>query len=176
MSSFWSKLSRPIFAMAPMADVTDPAFRRLIARHGPPHVFWTEFVSADGLHYTREIKRLADEANPLVGMLARSEGERPIVAQIFSSRPDMVAYGAGLAERLGFDGVDLNMGCPDKKVEKQGSGASLIRRPALAAALVRAARAATLSSRQSIDSSIWARLPTLSSLRLYQAYASPSRP
>lgn len=143
MSSFWSELPRPIFVMAPMADVTDAAFRRLIARHGPPHVFWTEFVSADGLHYTREIKRLADEANPLVGMLARSEGERPVVAQIFSSRPDMIAYGAELAERLGFDGVDLNMGCPDKTVEKQGSGASLILRPALAASLVRAARAAT---------------------------------
>ncbi len=143
MTSFWSNLPRPIFAMAPMADVTDAAFRRLIARHGPPHVFWTEFVSADGLHFTREVKKRHDDDNPLMGILARSEGDRPIVAQIFSAKQDMIAYGAELAERLGFDGVDLNMGCPDKTVEKQGSGASLIRKPALAAALLRAARAAT---------------------------------
>ncbi|TSC69731.1 MAG: hypothetical protein G01um101449_559 [Parcubacteria group bacterium Gr01-1014_49] len=129
--------------MAPMADVTDAAFRQLVAKRGAPHVFWTEFVSADGLYHTREIKKMKDEENPLMGILAKSENERPIIAQIFSSKPEMIAYAAKLVEELGFDGVDINMGCPDKAVEKQGAGAALVKNPELAAKLIRAAQEAS---------------------------------
>lgn len=143
MQSFWSKLSKPFFVMAPMADVTDAAFRRLLLKRGAPDVFWTEFVSADGLYHTREVKRMKDGENPLMGILAKCAGERPIIAQIFSAKPDMISYAAKLVEELGFDGVDLNMGCPDRAVERQGAGAALVKNPQLAVELIRAAQQAT---------------------------------
>ncbi len=143
MESFWEKLPRPFFAMAPMADVTDPAFRKLVAKRGKPDITWTEFVSADGLYHTREIQKMRDDENPLMRDLQFDESERPIVAQIFSSKPEMIAYAAKLAFDLGFDGVDLNMGCPDSSIEKQKAGAALIKTPALAVELIRAAQSAS---------------------------------
>ena len=68
--SFWNNLKKPFFAMAPMADVTDVAFRALVAKRGKPDVFWTEFVSADGLYHTREIAKMPDAENPLMRDLA----------------------------------------------------------------------------------------------------------
>lgn len=141
--SFWNRLPAPFFAMAPMADVTDAAFRALVATRGAPDVFWTEFVSADGLYHTRELGKLPDAENPLMRDLARSADERPIVAQLFSSDPAMIAYATKLVVGLGFDGVDLNMGCPDKSVERQGCGAAMIRTPEAARAVIRAAREAS---------------------------------
>jgi len=126
-----------------MADVTDPAYRRLIAQTAKPDVMWTEFVSADGLYYTREVKKIADSENPLMRDLRYGEGERPIVAQIFGSNPEHIAYAAALAEKLGFDGVDLNMGCPDKTIEKQGAGAAMMKNPAQAKEIIKAAKGAT---------------------------------
>ena len=117
MKSFWNELKKPFFVMAPMADVTDAAYRRLIAEVGKPDVTWTEFVSADGLYHTREMKKIPDEENPLMRDLQYSEIERPIVAQLFSSKPEMMEYAAKLCEDLGFEGVDINMGCPDKSIE-----------------------------------------------------------
>lgn len=126
-----------------MADVTDVAFRALIAKRGKPSVFWTEFVSADGLYHTREIQKMPDAENPLMRDLLFEEDQRPIVAQIFSAKPDMIAYAAKLAEDLGFDGVDINMGCPDRTIEKQGAGACLMKTPELAVEIIRAAKSAT---------------------------------
>ncbi len=143
MKSFWESLPKAFFAMAPMADVTDPAWRALVAKLGRADVSWTEFVSADGLYYTREVKKIPDAENPLMRDLAFGEGERPIVAQIFSSKPEMIAYGARLAHELGFDGVDINMGCPDRSIEGQGAGACLIKTPEIAVELIRAAQAAS---------------------------------
>ncbi len=143
MESFWNRLPKPFFVMAPMADVTDAAFRALVAKRGAPDVYWTEFVSADGLYHTREIRKLPDTENPLMRDLLKSETERPIVAQIFSSDPDMIAYATKLVSDLGFDGVDLNMGCPDRSIEKQGCGAAMIRNPEAAQAVIRAAQEAS---------------------------------
>ncbi len=143
MQSFWNHLPKPFFVMAPMADVTDAAFRQLVAKRGAPAVFWTEFVSADGLYHTREIKKMKDEENPLMGILAKSDVEHPIIAQIFSSKPEMITYATKLVAELGFDGVDINMGCPDRAVEKQGAGAALLKNPALAVELIRAAQEAS---------------------------------
>ncbi|MBU2103858.1 tRNA-dihydrouridine synthase [Patescibacteria group bacterium] len=140
MESFWQKLNKPLFVLAPMADVTDPAYRRLIAEYAPPSVMWTEFVSADGLYHTREKAGMKDSENPLVRDLLFREGERPIVAQLFSSRPEMMSYAAKLCAELGFDGVDINMGCPDRSIEKQGCGAAMIKSPENAKAIIRAAR------------------------------------
>lgn len=123
-----------------MADVTDPAFRRLIAQHKSADVMWTEFVSADGLYHTREMKKMLDEENPLVRDLLYTEGERPIVAQFFSAKPEMIRYAAKFAAERGFDGVDVNMGCPDKSIEKQGAGAAMMKSPELVASIVEAMR------------------------------------
>jgi len=140
--AFWNKLPKPFFAMAPMKDVTDIAFRALVARKGKPDVFWTEFVSVDGLYHTREIAKMDDTVNPLMRDLLIGEGQRPVVAQIFSSKPEMITYATKLVAELGFDGVDLNMGCPDRSVEKQGAGAALVKNPALAAELIRVTKEA----------------------------------
>jgi nifR3 family TIM-barrel protein len=129
--------------MAPMADVTDPAFRALVAKCGKPSIFWTEFVSADGLYYTREVKKINDEENPLMRDLQFAPEQRPIVAQIFSSKPDMIAYATKLVAELGFDGVDINMGCPDKTIERQGCGAAMIKTPKLAQEIIRTAKEAS---------------------------------
>lgn len=120
---FWAKLPKPFFVSAPMADVTDSAFRQMIAKYsrhnekgGGPDVFWTEFVSADGLCSAgREV---------LKRDLDFSKNEHPIVAQIFSSNPENMRKTAQLIKELGFDGIDINMGCPDKSIEKQGAGAA----------------------------------------------------
>lgn len=142
--SFWKSLPKPFFALAPMADVTDPAYRRLIAEYKAPDVTWTEFVSADGLYHMREKAHKPDEENPLMRDLQYTEAERPIVAQLFSSRPEMMAYAANLCKDLGFDGVDINMGCPDKSIEKQGSGAAMIKSPDVARDVIRAAQTSGL--------------------------------
>lgn len=123
-----------------MADVTDAAFRRVIVRYGKPDVLWTEFCSADGLWHTRERQRLPDVENPLMQDLQFDPSERPIVAQFFTADPEKMEYAAALARELGFDGVDINMGCPDRSVEKQGAGAALIQQPARAGELIRAAK------------------------------------
>lgn len=140
MDTFWARLSKPFFVLAPMADVTDPAYRKLIAEHGKPDVTWTEFVSADGIYHMREKKGVPDDENPLMRDLAFTEGERPIVAQLFSSDPVAMAYTAKLCAELGFDGIDINMGCPDKSIEKQGCGAAMIKNPAKAKEIIKAAR------------------------------------
>ena len=132
---FWGKLEKPIFVLAPMADVTDVAFRRIIVEVAKPSVLWTEFVSADGLALAPEVGK-----KKLLKTLEYSETERPIVAQFFTSSPEHMKEAARLARELGFDGVDINMGCPDRSVEKQGAGASLMRNVALARELVRAAK------------------------------------
>ncbi len=133
--NFWKKLKKPIFVLAPMADVTDASFRRVIAKYGKPGVTWTEFVSADGL-----VRATPEGKKKLLKDLEYSETERPIVAQLFSAKPEYMLQAAKLVKELGFDGLDINMGCPDKGVEKQGAGAALIKNPKLAREVIRAAK------------------------------------
>ncbi len=132
LKTFWDTLQKPFFCLAPMADVTDAAFRRIIAKYGRPDVMWTEFVSADGLcHPIAREKLLID--------LAYTEAERPIVAQLFGGNPEKMKEAAALCATLGFDGIDINMGCPDRSIEKQGAGAATIKNPELARRVIRAA-------------------------------------
>lgn len=134
-NGFWDKIRKPAFVLAPMADVTDASFRRLIASRGKPDVFWTEFVSADGLALAPE-----EGKKKLMLDLMYTEAERPIVAQFFTSNPENMRKASRLAKELGFDGVDINMGCPDKTVERQGAGASLIKNPEIARELIKSAK------------------------------------
>lgn len=143
--NFWQQLPKPIFVLAPMADVTDAPFRRMIAKYsthqrqdgtiGGPDVMWTEFVAADGL-----VRATPEGKEKLMADLMYSEEERPIVAQLFSSNPEHMEYAAKLCRELGFDGVDINMGCPDKSIEKQGCGAAMIKNPESAKAVIQAAK------------------------------------
>ncbi len=142
MSNFWQKLKKPIFTLAPMYDVTDSAFRQIIAKYGKldrsagrggPDVFFTEFVSVDGLCSEKGREKLLRE-------LYFTENERPIVAQVFGSKPENFKTVAKLVRELGFDGMDINMGCPDRAVMKQGAGASLIKTPTLAQEIIAAAK------------------------------------
>ena len=144
--NFWKKLKKPIFVLAPMANVTDAAFRAIIAANGKPDVMWTEFVSVDGLLSPGREKLLID--------FKYSESERPIVAQIFGSKPENFEKVAKLLVELGFDGIDINMGCPDKSVVKQGAGAGCIKDPTRAQEIV----AATKSGAGDIPVSVKTRL------------------
>lgn len=136
VNNFWEKMPRPFFVLAPMEDVTDAAFRRLIAEYADPsipRVFFTEFTAADGLV-------LADEKGQrrLRKKLEYSEGERPIVAQLFTANPERMEAAARLCAELGFDGIDINMGCPANEVVATGCGAAMIQNPPLAREIIRA--------------------------------------
>ncbi len=151
LKGFWKKVAeqarkekRPILVSAPMANVTDAAFRRMLAKYGKVSprrkpasrnaggldVIWNEFVSCDGLCSAgREI---------LMRDLLFDKSERPIVLQLFGGNPEHFYTCALLAQKLGFDGIDINMGCPDKGIMKQGGGAALIKNPQLAQEIIKA--------------------------------------
>ncbi len=131
--TFWQKIPKPFFVLAPMANVTDSVFRSLFAKYGKPDVTWTEFVSADGLCSPEGKKKLLRD-------LDFSPKERPIVAQLFTGHPEAMLKAAQLVAKLGFDGLDINMGCPDRAVEKQGGGSAMIKNPKIALAVLNAAR------------------------------------
>jgi nifR3 family TIM-barrel protein len=161
--NFWQKLPTPFFVLAPMADVTDVAFRRMIAtysRHvrsdgtlGGPDVMWTEFVSADGL-----MRATPEGKEKLMADLKYVEEERPIVAQLFTRDETHMEYAARLCLDLGFDGIDINMGCPAGAIIDQGCGAAMIKTPDIARAIVRAAKRGAKSDEGGIPVSVKTRL------------------
>lgn len=128
MENFWNKLKKPFFALAPMEDVTDAVFRQVVAKYGKPDVLFTEFVSVDGLCSKGRVK--------LLPRLKFAKIEKPIVAQIWGSDPEKFYESAKLISKMGFDGIDINMGCPDKKVVKKGAGGGLIKTPELAKEII----------------------------------------
>jgi tRNA-dihydrouridine synthase len=180
-NAIWQKLKtqselsgKPILALAPMADVTDPAFRRIVIKYsrygghdigdgstkslpdetfrvGGPDVLWTEFVSADGLCH--ESGREA-----LIKDLAFTQAERPIIAQLFSSNPDNMRSAAKLCAELGFDGIDINMGCPDKTIEKQGCGSAMIKTPEIAGQIIQSAKDGIADAGKDIPVSVKTRI------------------
>jgi tRNA-dihydrouridine synthase len=118
VSNFWNNLNKPFTALAPMDDVTDVVFREIISSIGRPDVFFTEFVSIDGLTSSGREK--------VIKKLKFTENQHPIVAQIWGTNPKNFEEVAKLISELKFDGIDVNMGCPDKSVMKCGGGAALI--------------------------------------------------
>ena len=150
--NFWEQLPKPFFALAPLYDVTDCAFREMIARRktppslplegeggsdplslpllggGPPQVMFTEFVSVDGLcHEKSRDKSLGSARDKLIKLhLGYTENQRPIVAQLWGSDPEKFKVAAEIVRELGFDGIDINMGCPDKKVVMMGAGPAVL--------------------------------------------------
>lgn len=115
-----------------MEDVTDTVFRRIVAECAPPDVFFTEFVSSDGM-FSPGAKRVMER-------LDYTEEEKPLIAQIWGNNPENYFKAARLIAERGFNGVDINMGCPVKKITSKGCCSALIDNPALAKELVLAAR------------------------------------
>jgi len=132
VSNFWEKLNKPIKVLAPMEDVTDTVFRQLIAKWAPADVYFTEFTNAEGLGSAGKSK--------VMYRWKYTEKERPLVAQIWGLDPQMHYKSAKMAEDLGFDGVDINMGCPVKKIVKKGACSALIENPGLAKEIIQATK------------------------------------
>jgi len=118
-----------------MSGITDAAFRRILAKYAKPDIMFTEFVSCDGL--------CSDGKEKLLLQLKYDKSEKPIVAQLFGSKPENFYDSAKLCAKLGFDGIDINMGCPDKNVVKQEAGANLIQNLALAGKIIQLTKKGT---------------------------------
>lgn len=156
MLNFWQNLEKPIFALAPMEGVTDCSFREIFARYGKllpasslkkeeetstsplfskegqgEFVMFTEFVNVDGLLHPEGFKRLSID-------LMYTEAQRPIVAQVWGREPEKFYSAASLLAKMGFDGIDINFGCPQDKEIAQKTCAALIREPELASDIISA--------------------------------------
>jgi len=144
MATPWTDLPRPLFVLAPMEDVTDTVFRRLLRRwslrYGTPGpaVMFTEFTRVDAAIRTYEA-HLRHRA--WYGRLQHTAEERPLVAQLWGTRPDEFFRAAEAVEALGFDGIDINMGCPARKIRRAGACSALIAVPDRAAEIIAACRA-----------------------------------
>lgn len=128
MDTFWQKLSKPILALAPMAGVTDAAFR-IICKDFGADVIYTEFASTNALVHGNDATRK---------MIAFDPREQPVVCQLFGNDPELAGKAAAILEEMGFAGVDINFGCPAYKVVAHGGGVSLMRDPQRCAELVQA--------------------------------------
>lgn len=144
MMSSLTELPRPFFVLAPLDDVTDTVFRRVVSGCAPPDLYFTEFVNVDGLQSPGRLR--------LLKKLRFTPEEQPLVAQIWGLKPEnfyktavQLADGTfaremGLPKNVNFAGVDLNMGCPDKTVVKNGACSALIKDRALAKEIINASK------------------------------------
>ena len=146
-SEFWDKILEstgeengkklPFFSLAPMEAVTDVVFRHVVTKSARPDVYYTEFTNSSsfaspkGIHSTR-------------GRLTFTPDEQPIIAQIWGSRPADIKFMSEKLPELGYQAIDINMGCPDKAVIKSGGGSDLIRNPDLAKEIIESAKAGGL--------------------------------
>ncbi|MFA4815049.1 MAG: tRNA dihydrouridine synthase DusB [Candidatus Gracilibacteria bacterium] len=131
----WKGAKRPILALAPMSGYTDTAYRQLIKGIEPRVICFTEFTSADGIFYDSKMTLKQLDFNP--------NEERPLVAQIFGKKPLHFAEAAKRIEAMGIDAIDINMGCPSRKVLSSDHGCALLKNPGRAAELMEAVAKAT---------------------------------
>lgn len=132
MKSFWADLNNPIFALAPMEGVTDTVFRRVINICGKPSVYFTEFTNVDGL-FSKGVKHVDHR-------LKFYPEEKPLIAQIWGMTPENYTKAAEMIVKMGFDGIDINMGCPERNVVRRGSCAGLIHNHKLAGQIIEATK------------------------------------
>jgi len=131
--NFWQKLPKPFFVLAPMDAVTDTVFRHVVAKAAPPDVYFTEFTNTAA--FFSEFGRKSTESRLLF-----TADEQPMVVQIWGTNPEHYAFMAKQLAKMGFAGIDINMGCPAKDVVKTGACSALIETPELAAKLIAAAK------------------------------------
>jgi tRNA-dihydrouridine synthase B len=132
-TNFWETLPRPIIGLSPMNGVTDHPFRYIQKKYGNPMLLFTEFTSVDGI---------CAGASALLKDFLYDESQRPVIAQIYGRFPHNFYQTAIILCQLGFDGIDINMGCPSKSIANAGAGAGLIRTPSLAQEIVRSTKRA----------------------------------
>jgi tRNA-dihydrouridine synthase len=118
MKNFWKNLPKPIFALAPLDEVTDTVFRRVVSSCAKPDVMFTEFTSVEGL--------TSKGADKVIHRLKYTPEEHPLIAQIWGKDLEAFTEVAALVKKLGFDGVDINMGCPERGITKRGCCSALI--------------------------------------------------
>ncbi|GJL57066.1 MAG: tRNA-dihydrouridine synthase [Nitrospirales bacterium] len=128
--NFWNQLTYPIIGLSPMDGVTDATFRHIVATHGHPDIVFTEFTSVGEICHSRKGGW---------GAFQYSQEERPILAQLYGKDPELFYQAAHIVCEMGFDGLDINMGCPSKNVAASGSGAALIKTPERAIKIMEAA-------------------------------------
>jgi nifR3 family TIM-barrel protein len=148
MPNFWNDIKNPSFLLAPMEDVTDTAFREIVLRLSHPdflQVLYTEFTNTDGLCHPigRDKVKSRLQVNPSEKLLLKEKNVN-LVAQIWGNKPEKFYEATKfIDENYDFDGIDINMGCPVKKVVKQGSCSALIKFPDLAGEIIQATKEAT---------------------------------
>jgi len=130
-ATFWQQLPPPLIGLSPMDGVTDHPCRHITKKYGRPHLIYTEFTSVEGICHGAE--RLLKD-------FLFDETQRPIIGQIYGTTPDFFRQTTILLCELGFDGIDINMGCPAKNVAHSGAGAALIKTPQLAQEIIRATK------------------------------------
>lgn len=135
--NFWHDLPKPFFVLAPMEDVTDVVFRHVVSAAARPDVFFTEFTNTESYCHPKGNQSVR-------GRLTFTEDEQPIVAHIWGDKPEYFRKMSIDMAKLGFSGIDINMGCPAHNVAPNGKGCGLIRRPEVAADLIQAAKAGGL--------------------------------
>lgn len=144
MKFSWTNIDRPIVALAPMEGYTDSAFRQLVKTYAPEVICFTEFTSADALKYNSKVSRNKITIDKL---------EQPVIVQLFGKHPDHFVEAAKHVEEMGAAAIDINMGCPAKKVIASEHGSALIKNPKLAIEIVHA-----LSKSTSLDVSVKTRI------------------
>jgi len=132
MENFWSKLPRPFTILAPLDGVTDFVFRQIITQLGKPDVLFTEFTSCDGMQSKGKEK--------VESRFLFKPNEKPIVAQIWGANPKDFYETAKYIKKLGFAGIDINMGCPIADIIRGGACSGLIKNPRLAKEIIEATR------------------------------------
>lgn len=148
MSNFWELLPKPFFALAPMEDVTDTVFREIIAGMANPdylNILYTEFTSVDGMNHPVGKIRVGERlvVNESERKLLKEKNIR-LIAQIWGKNPELYfKIAREITQEYDFDGLDINMGCPVKKVVKNGCCSALIDQPSLAKEIILATKEAT---------------------------------
>lgn len=131
MSNFWKKIKKPFFVLAPMEDVTDHVFREIVANYLPkPDVMFTEFTNVEALN--------SEGFKKTIHRFKFSSIQKPIVAQIWGIKPENYYNTAKLISEMGFDGIDINMGCPIRAITKTGACSALINNKNLASEIIKA--------------------------------------
>lgn len=148
MSNFWESLPKPIFALAPMEDVTDTVFREVVAGLSDArylHILYSEFTSVDGMNHPVGKIRVGERliVNESERILLKEKNIR-LIAQIWGRKPELFfKIAKEITEEYDFDGLDINMGCPVKNIVKNGACSALINEPNLAKEIILATKEAT---------------------------------
>lgn len=132
MKSFWKDLPRPFTVLAPLDGVTDVVFRQVVTEIGKPDVLFTEFTPCEGF-VSKGRKRVEEN------FMFTSE-QKPVIAQIWGTKPEQFYTVAKELSQRGFAGIDINMGCPERVVVKNGACSALIKTPKLAAEIIQATK------------------------------------